>query len=104
MKLYSQSYMADQLGISQGSYAKLEKGQTKIDIDRLCRISEILEVSIGYLMEDVVVKNGLVFNEANVKDDSEFNRDLLISNELDLLKLKVEKLYVELSELKSKMK
>lgn len=40
---YSQQYMADKLGISQPGYAKIEQGNTKIDLLRLLLISNVLE-------------------------------------------------------------
>ncbi|MEH6658845.1 helix-turn-helix transcriptional regulator [Leeuwenhoekiella marinoflava] len=49
-KGYSQDYMAYELDISQAAYAKLEKNETKLTVDRLFRISEILETSIYELL------------------------------------------------------
>lgn len=48
---YSQEHMADKLGISQPAYAKIENGTTKIDIERLFHISNILDVEPHELLE-----------------------------------------------------
>lgn len=39
---YSQQYLADQIGISQRAYSKIEAGQTKLSVERLDRIAKIL--------------------------------------------------------------
>lgn len=45
-KGFSQEYMAHILNISQASYARLENEETKITVDRLQKIAEILETNI----------------------------------------------------------
>jgi len=50
-KGYSHEYMALKLGISQASYTKLEKNITKLTVDRLFKISKILDNSIYKLLE-----------------------------------------------------
>lgn len=63
---FSQEYVAEKLGISQPAYAKIEKGQTKIDIDRLNKISEILSIDILDLLD-----SKYVLNTFNNKDSSQ---------------------------------
>jgi len=53
-KDYSQQFMADELGISQNAYSKLESGKTPIYLDRLCEVSAILSISIYDLLEEAV--------------------------------------------------
>lgn len=50
-KGFSQEYMANSLEISQASYARLENEDTKITIDRLYRIAEVLNVNITDFLE-----------------------------------------------------
>lgn len=50
LRNYTQQYMADQLGITQAGYSKIEKGKTIISYAKLVEISEIFEVSI----EDII--------------------------------------------------
>lgn len=43
---YKQEYMANQLGISQSTYQRIESGEIKISLERLIKISEILNKPI----------------------------------------------------------
>ncbi|QAR29873.1 XRE family transcriptional regulator [Ornithobacterium rhinotracheale] len=49
-KGYSQEYMAQELEISQASYARIENEETKLSIDRLFEIANILETDISSLL------------------------------------------------------
>ena len=49
---YSQKKLADHLNISQSAYAKIEKGITRLDLERLEQICEILRVSPATLIRD----------------------------------------------------
>ena len=58
---YSQDYMANQLGITTSAYSKIERGETRIDIDRLKQLSETLETDVIDLLSDenvVIAYNG----------------------------------------------
>jgi len=50
LKSFTQEYMAIQLEISQPTYAKIEKGQSDLKIERLQKIAEILEVDLSTLL------------------------------------------------------
>ena len=50
-KGYSQGYMADMLNISQNAYHKLEKGHTRIHLEKFIDIAEILEVNFSELLK-----------------------------------------------------
>jgi transcriptional regulator with XRE-family HTH domain len=43
--------MAVNLGISQTAYTKIEREETKLTVDRLHKIAEILDVKLGDLLE-----------------------------------------------------
>ena len=45
LKGFTQEYVAQQLGVSQKAYSKIECGETKPEIARLDEIAKILEVS-----------------------------------------------------------
>lgn len=45
-KGFSQEYMANVLEISQASYARLENEDTKVTVERLSKIAEILDINI----------------------------------------------------------
>ena len=48
-KGYSQDYMADMLCISQNAYHKLEKGHTRIHLEKFIDIANVLEVEVSDL-------------------------------------------------------
>ncbi len=48
-KNYSQTYLASRLKISQSYYAKIENGITKLTVDELIEISEILNIDLSEL-------------------------------------------------------
>jgi len=47
----SHEAMAFNLGISQTAYTKIEKAETKLTVERLQKIAEILDVKLGDLLE-----------------------------------------------------
>ena len=47
---YSQQYLAQELGISQKAYSKIENSQTNITLSHLDRISQVLETSVNQLL------------------------------------------------------
>ena len=84
-KNYTQEYMGDKLGMSQNNYSKLETGQTKIDTDRLKKISEVLEVPVETILDD---SQNITFNNSNnynffagyVLNLQEENKELMENN------------------------
>jgi transcriptional regulator with XRE-family HTH domain len=54
-----QQDMADQLSMSLRSYQSLENGETKLDLERLERIAEVLETS----MEDLMRQDGIFIHQ-----------------------------------------
>jgi transcriptional regulator with XRE-family HTH domain len=46
LKNYTQEYMADQLGVTQAGYSKIEKGKTSLSYVKLVEIARILDVSV----------------------------------------------------------
>lgn len=51
-KGYSHEYIAHELDISQVAYSKLEKNETKLTVERLYKLAEILETSVGDLLNE----------------------------------------------------
>lgn len=62
----SHEAMAVNLGISQTAYTKLENKETKLTVDRLYKIAEILEVKIEDLLK---LQENKVYNQ-DLKDYS----------------------------------
>jgi len=48
---YTQEYLAMKLSISQNAYSKIELGYTKITLERLYQIAQILEVDLIELIK-----------------------------------------------------
>ncbi len=51
-KGYSQANIAEDLDITPGAYAKIERGETDANTSRLLQIAKILEVNITEFFED----------------------------------------------------
>ena len=49
-KSFTQDYLAMKFAISQNAYSKIELGYTKITVERLFQIAQILEVDPVYLI------------------------------------------------------
>ena len=61
LKNFSQEYIAQQLGISQATYARIETGVIIPRVDRLQCIADILEVDMSTLLNASNVFN-IIFN------------------------------------------
>ena len=102
-KNYSQTYLAERLGISQKAYSKIENGETKLSVDHLLKISEVLEVSVNELLsaESLSIYNnyhthngeGIVVNKHTSEKMEELYEKLLRAkdNEIELLREKLGK-------------
>lgn len=66
LKGYSQEYMAHELDITQSSYAKLENDSTKITVERLFSIAQLLEMEMTELLD---LKNQTIYNQ-DLKDSA----------------------------------
>jgi transcriptional regulator with XRE-family HTH domain len=84
LKNYTQEYMADQLGVTQAGYSKIEKGKTILSYVKLVEIAKILEVSV----EDIIsFDSQRYFNNFNtVKGNSNNGNILINSNNGEALK------------------
>ena len=51
-KGYSQEYVGEQIGLSQYAYHKIENGKTKLNIECLFDLSDILEIEMKELFSD----------------------------------------------------
>jgi len=62
LRNYTQDYMADQLGISQPAYSKMETDETEINHVRLTQIAKVLDISV----QDILAFDERVFfNQMN---------------------------------------
>ena len=75
-KGYTQEALADKLGVSRQAVAKWESGQIYPDISNLIQISDLMNVSVDYLVKDQDCT-------VNIKPLSDTNLDELIAFRLE---------------------
>lgn len=100
-KGFSHENMADELHISQAAYSKIEKNETKLTVDRLYQIAEILDTPV-YELLDVNPNN--IYNQQNFYDASVGHQEIqnLYQENKDKTE-KIETLYEERLKDKDKM-
>ena len=114
-KNYSQDYLAKKLGITQKAYSKIENNETKLNVDVLQRLTEILEVPIESFfrtnnqpsLNDFNTRNGgdnVIYKTGNnEKTDELYNKLLQLkddvinakTSEIETLKLVIEKYFIK---------
>ena len=102
LRNYTQEYMAECLGISQVSYSHIESGQTKLDIQRMEQIANILEIDPMLLFnfdENLVLNNCTVSQGLN--NNTYYNYSLAETERNTLLQ-HIQKLEKELNKSKNK--
>lgn len=52
-KGYSQEYIADEINISQSAYSDLENNKTKLDLVRLQKIANVLQVNLTSILNGI---------------------------------------------------
>ncbi|WP_281232942.1 helix-turn-helix transcriptional regulator [Flavobacterium gelatinilyticum] len=78
LKNYTQEYMADQLGVTQAGYSKIEKGKTLLSYVKLVEIARILEVSV----EDIIsFDSQRYFKSFNTVKGNHNNGSILINSD-----------------------
>ncbi|MDR3327907.1 MAG: helix-turn-helix transcriptional regulator [Prevotellaceae bacterium] len=45
-KNYTQNYMADELGLTQSQYSRIENGECSVDFNRVAQIAKTLEINL----------------------------------------------------------
>lgn len=84
---FSQENLAFELGITQPSYARLEKEDERISITRLIHIADILKISVSELIDEETQK---VSNQNNFENKTTHLVDLLSSEKEHIKTLKEE--------------
>lgn len=55
---YTQEYLAYKLSISQNAYSKIELGHTKLTVDRLFQIADVLDIEPVVMMKpEMILEN-----------------------------------------------
>ncbi|HLV46675.1 MAG TPA: helix-turn-helix transcriptional regulator [Flavobacterium sp.] len=81
-KGFTQEYMAEQLGITQAAYSKIESGQTKLTMNKITDIATIFEMDVNDLMSYDTQKYFNSFN--NVKGSN--NGSTITNTDSEILK------------------
>lgn len=96
----TQQNMADELNITLAAYSKIERGITEISINRLIKLSEILNVAIFELLEE---EYPMRVEEKKAEYGSGITMEILrISNSVNELRSEVNTLKQEIDKLKNK--
>ena len=78
-KHLTQADMAEKLNLSETGYAKIERGESKLNIDRIQQIANVLEVNLADLIplgDDAVI----IFNNSNNNFSNSNNFSLAFGN------------------------
>lgn len=93
LRNFTQSHMAEELGLSQSAYSKLELGESEITYNKLERVSEVLgmkpeeiisfnESMVFNVMHNLNGNNGFVINNNQLNDSEK----VLYEEQIALLK------------------
>lgn len=97
LKGYSYENMAEELKLSVSAYRKIETGETKLTVERLYQISEILEISIAELLD---IKTERIFNQ-DIKESSYINVEHIYQDNKDIYEKLIESKDEQIALLKS---
>ncbi|WP_455012061.1 helix-turn-helix domain-containing protein [Haemophilus parahaemolyticus] len=83
MNQWTQEEVAEKLGMSTTGYAKIERGQTNVSVEKLKQIAQIFNVNVAQLLDDnerfVLFTN--VDNHSNYSNYFGTNEKLSLENE-----------------------
>ncbi|MGY0425983.1 MAG: helix-turn-helix domain-containing protein [Polaribacter sp.] len=92
VKGFSQEYMAISLGITQNSYSKLENQKTKLSLELINKISEILEIDF---IDLISFDENSIFDKNNNMLDNNFSKELKELYEDQIIHLKEEIIFLQ---------
>ncbi len=91
-KHWSQEEIAKKMHISSSSYSKIERGETRLTLDRLEQFAEIFDIEIGKLIQSdgdyfyqVNENNGYIYKNSNISQPNEKDYQTEIENALKKL-------------------
>lgn len=89
LRQWSQEEMAEKMNMSPSGYAKIERGETRLQYDKLVQIAQIFNITLSDLVDD---NRGFVFllneNGNNTSTNYYGNNDVLVI-EIEKLKLQI---------------
>ena len=98
----TQEYIANELSVTQSSYGRLEKDDRRLNVLKLLKIAEVLNVSVSILFgekaSNIIHENKGDNAQAQIgtfiKQDKEYIDSL--KAEIDFLKKLIEKMYINI--------
>lgn len=103
LKGWSQEEMAEKLNLSVGSYANIERGKTNIQYSRLEQISEVLDMTLGELinLDEKTLQFTLAVDENSNNNQlipiNISNKRLKLQHKIEMDRLKIEQQEKEIS-------
>ena len=99
-KNYCQDYIAKKIGISQKAYSKIENNETKLNVDTLTRIAEILEVDVASffnssekpVLNDFSTRTGgdnVIYKNNSIEKIEELYKEIIKAKDSEIETLKV---------------
>ncbi|AWY20483.1 helix-turn-helix domain-containing protein [Moraxella bovis] len=95
---WSQEKMAEQLHMSANGYAKIERGETKLKLDKLEQIAQIFNIDIAELLSDKGIFVMMNENSDNNKANYYNNNPISLVAEIEKLNAIIEQKDLLLSE------
>lgn len=69
-KKFTQAYIAYELGVTTRAYSKIENGETNLTIEKLYKITDIMDVNLLHLFDGDVVGKTNSTNETVINNNS----------------------------------
>lgn len=97
LRNFTQEYIANEIGLDQSAYSRLEKGETKITIDRLTKIASVLDID----PEDIFsFDESQIFNITTQNGHNGYIINIISDNERKLYEGQIQLLKEEIAYLK----
>ena len=98
-KNFSQDYIAKKLGITQKAYSKIENNETKLNVDTLTKIAEILEVDVSSffnsnekpVLNDFSTRSGgdnVIYKNNSIEKIEELYKEIIKAKDAEIALLK----------------
>lgn len=91
MNQWTQEDVAEKLGMSTTGYAKIERGQTNVSVEKLKQIAQIFNINIAQLLDDneKLVICSIGDNHSNYNNYFGMNEKLITQNEKQQLEIQL---------------
>lgn len=91
MNQWTQEEVAEKLGMSTTGYAKIERGQTNVSVEKLKQIAQIFNINIAQLLDDneKLVICSIGDNHSNYNNYFGMNEKLIVQNEKQQLEIQL---------------